>query len=402
MMKKLLAGLVVFFVIFLVTPAGFSQVTKPSSDPIKIGCTLPMTGIASESGKWIKAGYEYWEEDINKKGGLLGRPVKIVIYDDETNPDKAVTYYDRAITVDKVDLIVGGPPGTINVALMPLVEKHQKVFIGSGGILKGFEQGYTYSFASPPLVSDWAYLAFAKPIDDLVPKAEQPKSVAVFTMNNALGVSARGNTMKAMEERGIKVVTEETYNLPLSDATPMIAKAKSKNAEVLCCLSFFDDGIMLMRAAKALNYRPKLIMQLIASKSPAWMKELGEDGNNVIGHACWAPGLPFPGNDSIQEGARKKLGMPDAPDYFGLAYCWIRTLELGVRGAGSLDNKKIRDYLRSNPLDLPYGKGIRFNAQGLPPLYAFTIQTTGGQNKLVWPKEVATTKFVYPRPAWSK
>ena len=94
--------------------------------------------------------------------------------------------------------------------------------------------------------------------------------------------------------------------------------------------------------------------------------------------------------------------MPVAPDYFGLAHCWIRTLELAVKGAGTLDNKKIRDFLRSNSFDLPYGTGIRFDSRGLPPLFAFTIQTTGGQNKLVWPKEVATTKLVYPRPPWSK
>jgi branched-chain amino acid transport system substrate-binding protein len=86
------------------------------------------------SAKLVKAGYEYWTEDINKRGGLLGRPVKMTIYDDEGNPDKAGTYYERAITVDKVDLVFGGYPGMSNVAVMPLVEKYGKVFVGLGGI----------------------------------------------------------------------------------------------------------------------------------------------------------------------------------------------------------------------------------------------------------------------------
>ncbi|HUL30180.1 MAG TPA: amino acid ABC transporter substrate-binding protein, partial [Thermodesulfobacteriota bacterium] len=336
-----------FFVSLALVSTAFGQgsaTPSPATTPIKIGGSLPLTGLFSESTKWIKAAYDFWADDINKRGGLLGRPVKMIIYDDEGNVDKSVTYYERAITVDKVDLVCGGPPGTISVALMPTMEKHEKVFIGPGGQLKVFEQGFTYSFGSPPLIAEWAYISFAKPIDDLIPKADWPKSIAIFTMNNAIGVSARGNVIKAMEERGIKVVVDETYNVPLSDATPMVSKAKAKNAEVMCCLSNFDDGVMLMRSAKSMNYRPKLVMQQMASKVPAWMKELGEDGNNVLGNTYWAAGLPYSGNDKILEGAKERLGIPVPPDHFGQGYCWMYTLELAVKGAGTLDNRKIRDY----------------------------------------------------------
>jgi branched-chain amino acid transport system substrate-binding protein len=405
MRKELLAVLLISLATVLgISPAFGQGATTPSPGitPIKIGGSLPLTGLFSESSKWIKAAYDFWADDINKRGGLLGRPVKMIIYDDEGNVDKSVTYYERAITVDKVDLVCGGPPGTISVALMPMMEKHEKVFVGPGGQLKVFDQGFTYSFGSPPLIAEWAYLSFAKPLDDLISKAERPKSIAIFTMNNAIGVSARGNVIKAMEERGINVVVDETYNVPLSNATPLVSKAKAKSAEIFCCLSNFDDGVMLMRSAKSMNYTPKLIMQQMASKVPAWMKELGEDGNHVLGNTYWAAGLPYPGNEKIFEGAKERLGMPVPPDHFGQGYCWMVTLELAVKGAGTLDNRKIRDYLRSRSFDLPYGKGIRFDSRGLPPPFAYTVQTTGGQNKLVWPKEVAAAKFVYPRPSWSQ
>ena len=132
------------------------------------------------------------------------------------------------------------------------------------------------------------------------------------------------------------------------------------------------------------------------------MKELGEDGNNVLGNTYWADGLPFPGNDKIIQGSKEKLGSPAVPDFFGQAYVWMYTLEQGVRGAGTLDNKKIRDYLRSRPFDLPYGKGIKFDSRGLPAPFAYTVQTVGGKNKLVWPKAIAETNLVYPRPDWTK
>jgi len=132
------------------------------------------------------------------------------------------------------------------------------------------------------------------------------------------------------------------------------------------------------------------------------MKELGEDGNHVVNSAFWHDRLPFPGNREINEGAKAKLGIPAGPLFFGFAYSWMKTLELAVQGAGTLDNTKIRDYLRSNKFDLPYGKGITFDKRGLPPPFCFAVQTKSGRVELVWPKGIATTKFVYPKPAWSK
>jgi branched-chain amino acid transport system substrate-binding protein len=397
-------GLLVLFlgILFAIATIIFNGLSQATAQPIKIGGSLPLTGIYSEPVKWVKAGYDYWVENINKRGGLLGRPVKMTIYDDESSTEKAVTYYERAITVDKVDLVFGGYPGMSNVALMPLVEKYGKVFIGLGGHMKSFEQGYTYTFASPPLMSEWVYLCLGGILDDLIPKAEWPKSIAILTMNNVMGLSARGNIIKAMEERGIKIAVDETYNLPLSDATPLVSKAKEKGAEILCCLSFFDDGVMITRAAKAMNYNPKLLFHQLASIVPAWMKELGKDGNHVTNSTFWHARLPFPGNKEINEGAKTRLGMPAGPLFFGFAYCWMKTLELAVQGAGTLDQEKIRDYLRSHKFDLPYGKGITFDQRGLPLPFCFTTQITGGKIELVWPKEVATTKLVYPRHGWSK
>ncbi len=407
-MKRESPGVLIVLILLavvLVTAPVFSQPAKPTplgAKPIKIGGSLPATGIWSEGGKYVRGGYALWLEDINKRGGLLGRPVQMITYDDESSAEKAVGYYERAITVDKVDLVFGGYPGTTNVALMPLVEKYGKVLVGMGGHMKSFEQGFTYTFASPPLMSDWVHLVLGGILDDLIPKPEWPKTVAILTMNNVVGLSARGNIIKAMESRGVKVVVDETYNLPLSDATPLVSKAKGNGAEILCCLSAFDDGVMIMRSAKAINYNPKLIYQQTASLVPAWMKELGEEGNSVTNTAFWHYRLPFPVNTEIREGAKALLGIPVVPQYFGTAFCWMKTLELAVRGAGTLDDKKIRDYLRSHKFDLPYGKGITFDTRGLPPPYCFAGQTKGGRQELVWPKEVATTTFIYPRPAWSK
>jgi ABC-type branched-subunit amino acid transport system substrate-binding protein len=107
-------------------------------------------------------------------------------------------------------------------------------------------------------------------------------------------------------------------------------------------------------------------------------------------------------NKEITDAVKRKFGDRPVSDFLGLGYCWMKSLEVAVQGAGTLDNQKIRDYLRSKKFDFPYGKGITFDSRGLPSPFCFTVITTGGRNKLIWPKEMATTRLVYPKPAWGK
>jgi branched-chain amino acid transport system substrate-binding protein len=285
---------------------------------------------------------------------------------------------------------------------MPLCEKYGKVYISMGGHMKSFQQGYTYSFGSPPLMSDWAEIALLGILDDLVPKTDWPKNMALISMNNVIGQANRNAFLRVAEKRGIKVVVDELYNLPLSDATPLASKARAARAELFCPLSFFDDGVMLTRAAKGMNYNPKIIYHALAPAIPAWMKELGEDGNNAITGHWWNARLKFPGNDKINEAAKRMFNLPEAPTYFGFGYCWMKTLEVAVQGTGSLDHKKIHDYLRSRSFDFPYGQGIKFDEKGLPAPYAIVTQTTNGHNEIIWPKSQATAKIAYPKPKWTK
>ena len=404
MKKQILSVFAICLALGCLVSTVYGQTAKTSSaaSPVKIGGALSLSGVFAENGKWTKGGYDFWLQDVNRRGGLLGRPVEMTIYDNEGNADKGVTYYERLITVDKVDLLAGSMPSIPFAAVMPLAEKYKKVFIGQGAQMQSFERGYTYSFGSPPLMGIWGNMALFGVIEDLIPKAERPKSMAVLAMNDLASQPRRAALFKWAEEHGINVVVDESYNLPLSDATPLVNKAKMKGAEVVACLSAFDDGVLITRACKTLRYNPKIIFHQIASRIPAWMKEMGEDGNYVIGEAFWAPDLPYPGNKEINQAVKEQFGLPRAPDFFALGYCWMRTLELGVQGAGTLDNEKVRDYLKSHKIDLPYGKGITFDKKGLPPPFNYAIQTISGQNRTVWPKEVATAEFIYPKPAWGK
>jgi branched-chain amino acid transport system substrate-binding protein len=390
--KALLLTLAICVALIIAHPA------YAEDKPIAIGGSLPLTGKFAETAKWIEKGMKFWADEVNAKGGILGRKVEFIIYDDESDAKKAVTFAEKAITVDKVDLLFGGYPGTAARAVMPLAEKHKYVYVSMGGHMKSFQQGYTYSFGGPPLMGEWWYEGFFQYMKAM-PAAQRPKRAAVYTMNNPIGASASSTLAGWLQDLGIEMVIDEKYNLPLPDATPLIVKAKQMNTDILFSNGFFADGVMTVRAAKALEYRPKVIVQAIGSVIPAWVKELGKDGDYIFSGTALHNKLNYPGNDKLNAYIKKKFGLPGYPVYFGFGYAWMQTLSQGVEGAKSLDQTKIRDWLKSNTVNNIAGP-MSFDEKGLPAPINFCTQIINGQVELIWPKEVRTAEPVYPRPAW--
>ena len=298
MRVSLLLILLVFFVACAPAPAPVPTAAPPTAapaaqptaapatqsaaaKPIRIGGTLPLTGGSADTGKWVEQGYRYWAEEINAKGGLLGRPVELAIADDGSSADKAVSLLEKAITVDKVDLLLGGYPGTSAAAQMAIAEKYKMVYVSMGGHMKSFQQGYKYSLGGPPLMGEWWYEGIWQWLATL--SADQrPKTMAVFTMNNLVGQAVKGSTDEGAKRLGINIVVNELYDLPLASAEPLVAKAKAANAEIMVANSLFPDGVALTKAMKALNYNPKLYLEGIGTLIPQWRTELGADGNYTL------------------------------------------------------------------------------------------------------------------------
>jgi len=384
----------------ILTAGGQNPVLAADKKPIVIGGTLPLTGNFAETAVWIERGMKFWAEEINAKGGLLGRPVVFKIYDDQSEVGKAVTFAEKAITVDKVDLLFGGYPGTAARAVMAVAENHKMVYVSMGGHMKSFEQGYTYSFGGPPLMGEWWYEGFFQWLQT-VPEAQRPKRAAVYTMNNPIGVSLMDSLYRWTKKLNIEIVIDEKYDLPLPDATPMIVKAKQLNCDILFSNGMFPDGVLTMKAAKALEYNPKFLLQGIGSVIPAWVKELGADGDFVFSGTSLYNNLNYPGNDRLNAYCRDKYKTDGYPVYFGFGYAWMQVLSQGVEGAKSLDQTKIRDWLKTHKVNTITGP-MTFDKRGLPSPINFCTQIIDGRVELIWPKEVQTRAPVYPKPPWKK
>lgn len=362
---------------------------------IKIGATLPLTGPYAETGKYVRDGYEYWAKEVNDNGGLLGKKVELKIVDDQSNEAKAVSLLQNIISQDKVDLLLGGYPGSTAAAQMKVAEQHKKVYVSMGGHMKSFQQGYTYSFGAPPLMGEWWYTGFFDWLET-IPKAERPTKAAMITVNNPVGNAVRTNVLNGLKKLNIELVEDELYQLPLDSAEPLVNKAKQAGADLFFANGFFADGVQTVRAIRSLNYQPKAILQGVGSLTPEWEKELGEEGNNVFSGTAMHSALPFDGVDKLNQVGQEKYGS-SAPPYFMFGYAWSQVLEQGVKGAGSLDQEAIRDWLKSNSVNT-VGGTFKFDKNGLPPEYSYLVQVIDGKPVLVWPKDVATKELVYPDP----
>jgi branched-chain amino acid transport system substrate-binding protein len=368
--------------------------------PIKIGGSLAITGPLAENATWIKRGYEYWAEKINKSGGLLGRPVELIIYDDEGKPDKAVQLLEKAITVDKVDLLLGGYAGPSCAAQMPVAEKYGMVYVSMGGHMASFSQGFKYSFSATPMMGEWLSVAFFNFLEGL-PAKGRPQTAAFIRLNNPIGRSGVIPERKGAEKLGIKIVLEEFYDSPMTSADALISKCKERNADLLYCTEFFPDAVLTVRASKALGYNPKFFQQSIAATSPAWIKTLGSDANYVYQGVIMTNSLPTPGIRELNRVAKERWDQPAAPEYFLFGYSWVETLQRGGEGAKSLKQDAIQDYLRKNEISIISGK-FKFDERGLPPPYSYVVQVINGKTEVVFPFDKQTTKAVYPKPPWGQ
>lgn len=380
-----------------VTPSGSAGSTD-SSKPIVIGATLPLTGYLADTAQWCKYGYEAWQEDINSRGGLLGRRVELKIYDDEGKADKAAQLLEKLITVDKVDLILGTYGGPGNVAQAAVAEKYQYTYIGMGGHTPSFEQGYEFFFGGPPLLGAWWPRSFLEWLASL-PDDQRPKTMGLINTNNVFGKDVQmAERQWAAQNPWIKIVMDELHDAPLPSAEALAAKVKQNGVEVLMIANSLRESALILKALKAQNYQPQLIWSGVGPDVPEWGEVLGELGEYVFSGTVAAPGIAVPGMNHFQELAEKKF--KKAPNgYFMVFYNYGAVLEQAVKETNSLDNVKIRDWLKTHPVDTPLGT-LRFNEKGLPEPMNYMTQVQNGRAELVFPRQPGLKEIVFPVPRW--
>jgi branched-chain amino acid transport system substrate-binding protein len=347
-------------------PAGAQA---PSGEPIKIGFSMALTGPLSPNGKSALLGMKIWEEEINGKGGLLGRPVKLIYYDDQSQAAPVPGIYTKLLDVDKVDLVIGPYATVPSAAAMPVIMQKGKVFIILFGLGVNTEFKYPKFFAMIPSGPD-PKPAFTEGFFE-VAAAQNPKpqTVALVAADQEFSKNACDGARENSKKLGLRIVYDRNYPPNTTDFSPIVRAIAAANPDVVTVCSYPLDSVGIVRAVNEINYKPKMIGgAMVGLQATAIKRQLGPLLNGIVNYETWVPAksLIFEGTQEFLKKYQARAGAEGVDPlgyYLGTwGYAYIEILGDAVAATKSLDDNKLADYIGKTTFktimgDVKFGKG---------------------------------------------
>jgi len=341
-----------------------------AQEPIRIGFGMSLTGPLSANGKSALLAMKIWEGDINAKGGLLGRPVKLVYYDDQSNPSTVPGIYTKILDIDQVDLIVGGYATNMLAPAMPIAMRKKKVLIGILGVAVNSDFKYPGYFAMIPSGPD-PKPAFTKGFIDLaMAQNPKPQTIALVGADMEFSQNTLEGARQTAKAAGLKIVYDKRYPPATTDFAPIVRAVQAANPDIVAIFSYPPDSVGMVRAVNELGYKPKMIGGgMVGLQATAIKMQLGPLLNGFVNYDFWLPieKMNFPGVSEFmaryqaraqQEGV-DPLGYYIAP----WGYAQLQVLQDAVLATKSLNDDKLADYIRRSTFKTLVGE-VKFGTQG--------------------------------------
>ncbi|MBI2756782.1 MAG: amino acid ABC transporter substrate-binding protein [Chloroflexi bacterium] len=367
-----------------------------------VGVSQALTGDKSEPGNAVQNGYLLWAKTVNDAGGLLGRRVEIKSYDNQSRAETAVTQYERLVTVDKVDLLLGPFSSALTSATAAVAEKYQMAFPeGAGGAPDLFTRGFKYLFFVQPATSDKAADPFVAWIMSL-PADQRPKTAAYPQQDDPYTLALVGAVQQQFEAAGIKTVYRQVYPASQTDFASIAAAIKASGAEALIGGTVVNDAIGQVQAYIGIGYQPKVAFFTSGPGTVGPFKgALGDKVDGITTSLGWAQSAPTPGNPAFVAAWQKMYPNEQGiPDEGANGFAAASVLQKAVEGTKSLDNVKIAQWLHSNKVDTIEGT-LGWDEAGRPTGQYLLQQYQKGALAVIGPPDVAKdTRGVYPKANW--
>lgn len=360
---------------FLTTMTASAQ--QPKGEPIRIGFGMALTGAFAANAKMALLGMQMWAEDTNAKGGLLGRPVKLVYYDDQSNPSTVPGIYSKLLDVDKVDFVVSGYSTNMTVPAMPLVMQRNMVFLGLAALDGNAEFNYEKYFAMAPFGPN-TKAAFSEGFFETVNAQKEKLGLKTIAMV-ALDVEGTRNALDGAEinvkSTGLKVVYNRTYPPSTVDFTPIIRSIQAANPDVVFFASYPADSVGIVRSLHELGLKAKIVGGcLIGLQATSAKMQLGPELNGLLTYEYWlpVPSLRVPGVMDFLNRYRERAtsaGVDVLGYYLGpWGYADLQVLGDAIAATKSLDQDKVADYIRTHTFktfigDIKFGKKGEWDTQ---------------------------------------
>jgi branched-chain amino acid transport system substrate-binding protein len=386
-----------------------------AADPMKVGVGLSLTGGVAANGKQILMALELWRDDVNAKGGLLGRPLELVYYDDQSNPSNVPALYTKLITVDKVDLLLGPYATNMVAPAMPVIMQNNKITISFLAIGINRHFNYPKYFSMVP-VGPKGPGAFSDGFFELAAaQSPKPQTVAIVSADAEFAKTAADAARDNAKAAGFTVVYERSYPPPTTDFLPVVRAVQAANADIVYVAAYPPDTVGIVRAANEINLVPKMFGGAMIGMLVTPIKvQLGPLANGlVIGESfVRAPPFEFPGvADLFQRYQAKAAGQ--GVDSLGhgfvpFGYAAGQVLAKAVEETKSTDHDKLAAYIRSNTFqtvvgDIAFGKDGEWaksrqlftQFQNVAPNDLEQFRA-GSKQVILWPAEYKTGNMIYP------
>jgi branched-chain amino acid transport system substrate-binding protein len=371
MLQNLKKGMLALAVLAgVMTAAAVAQDKQQDKQPIKIGFGMSQTGPLGPNGKSALLAMEIWVEEINSKGGLLGRPVQLVNYDDQSNPSTVPGIYTKLLDVDKVDVIVGGYGTNMIAPAMPIAMQRKKAFMALYGLGVNDDFKYDRYFAMIPSGPE-PKTSFTKGFfDTAMAQNPKPVTVAIVAADAEFSKNASDGARENAKKHGLKIVYDKSYPPSTTDFAPIVRAIQATNADLVVICSYPLDSVGMVLAANEAKLNPKMIGgAMVGLQSTVFKTKLGPALNGYMNYDFWLPAksLMFDGTEAFlkkyQERAAKAgvdpLGYYMAP----FSYAYVELLGQAIVAAKGTDDAKLTEVLRKTTFKTIVGD-IKFAPNG--------------------------------------
>jgi branched-chain amino acid transport system substrate-binding protein len=334
-----------------------------AADPIKIGFSIAQTGGTAAIGKQILVALQIWRDDVNAKGGLIGRPVELVFYDDQGNPANAAQIYSKLLDIDKVDLLIGPYSTNMVAPVIPILMQRGLTTIGILANAANSQFHYDRYFSMIPSGPD-PEKSFSTGFYQLAEAQNpKPKTLAILGVDAEFGRNATDGAKVNLKSFPFQLVYDQNYPPSTTDFTPIIRAVQAKNPDILYVAAYPPDTVGIVRAMSEVGFTPKMVGgALIGLMITGTKVQLGPLLNGWVITQGFLPAktFQFPGTQAFLD-KYAKVAPQQGLDPLGWSfppygYAAGQVLAAAVEGAKSLDHAKLADYMRSHEFSTVVGK----------------------------------------------
>jgi branched-chain amino acid transport system substrate-binding protein len=401
----------------LISPALATTRASADAAPIKIGFGMALTGPLAPNGQQALLGSQIWAEEVNAKGGLLGRQVQLINYDDQSNPANVPGIYTKLLEVDNVDLVLSGYATNMVAPAIPVVIPKGKLIVGLFGLDANAEFKYPKYFSFIPTSGPTPRQALTEGFFQVAAvQNPKPQTIAIASEDAEFARNAADGARANAKQYGFNIVYDKNYPPNTTDFSPIIRAIQAANADLVVVCSYPLSSVGMALSANELGLKPKMFGgAMVGLQATVFKNKLKGKLNGIVNYENWVPSAkmmaPAAGFFQKYQARAPGLGIDPLGYYLGgWGYARLQLLQQAIEGAKSVADDKVAAYLRANTFNTIMENGIRFGKNG-EWTHAHQLQVqyhdiTDGANLDTWrgmsyqtvltPPDEKTGNIIYP------